>query len=185
MVRDVSMAILNVTESKDMTEIEKILYKDGRSCPDQSDTTTTSNGLQFNSFWGLFVITGTATLCAMVLHLCGFLYEHRKILRTCDSENSLRQKLALLAKLYDQAHPSQHGPKERGAADEQVLSDIVPSLYNNSELQSPSSISNHGHGNFGLEDDTGTPPEEPGTPGREVASHNPDPPSFAEMLNER
>nr|XP_029118701.1 glutamate receptor 2.7 [Elaeis guineensis] len=184
LVADVSRAILDVTENGNMTDIEKILYGDG-NCLNQSDTTITSNGLTLNSFWGLFLVTGAATLCALVLHLGGFLYEHRKILRTCDSENSLRQKLALLAKLYDQADPSLHGPKKTGARDEQVINDIVASLHNNSVLRSPSSISNYGHGNFGPEDDMGTPPEEPGTPGREVASHNPDPPSFAEMLNER
>ena len=184
MVPDVSRAILDVTENGNMTDIEKMLYGDG-NCLDQSDTTITSNGLTFNSFWGLFVISGAATLCAVVLHLGGFLYEHRKILRTSDSENSVCQKLALLAKLYDQADPSLHGPKKTGAGDEQVINDIVPSLHDNSRLRSPSSICNYGRGDFGPEDDTGTPPEERGTPGREVACHNPDPPSFAEMLNER
>ncbi|XP_038979032.1 glutamate receptor 2.7-like [Phoenix dactylifera] len=183
LVPDVSRAILNVTESAKMNEIERELYRNG-SCSDQRDTTITSDSLTFNSFWGLFLITGVATLCALVLHLGSFLYEHRNILRTCDSENSVRQKFALLAKLYDQADPSLHGPKKTGTGDEQVISDVVPSLHN-SELQSPSSISNYEHGYFGPEDDTGTPPEEPGTPGREVASRNPDPPSFAEMLNER
>lgn len=185
LVPDVSRAILKVMEGKNMTKFEQEVYKGG-NCYEQDGSTETSTSLRFSSFWGLFLITGIASLTAVVLYFACFLYDHRELLRTRDSENSDRGKLASLAKAYDKWDPSCVS-KKLEAEVRPAMGDIMLSPYTISGPQSPSSISNCGEESFDIEEGAVTTPDEeiPETPGREISSQNPDPPSFAEMLTDR
>ncbi|TXG62332.1 hypothetical protein EZV62_013695 [Acer yangbiense] len=68
LVLDVSRAILNVTESEKMKEIEDAYFKKLASCP-ESSTLVSSNSLGLNSFWGLFLIAGIAAILALIIFM--------------------------------------------------------------------------------------------------------------------
>lgn len=183
MVPDVSRAVLKVMEGVNMTKFEKELYGDG-SCSDQNGSTVTSSSLRFSSFWGLFLITGIASFSALFLYVVFFLHEHRDLLRTHDTNNSVSRRFASLAKAYDQKDPS-HARKKPESIEMPAVGDITASPYSVSGPSSPYSISNLAEESFEIEEEVGTLPDEEGTPGREISSQNPGPPSFAEMLTER
>ncbi|XP_020083452.1 glutamate receptor 2.7-like [Ananas comosus] len=107
LVSDLSRAILNITESNEVTEIQRKWFGDESTCPSQ-DNPLSSNQLGFESFAGLFLITGTASLCAFVLHLASFLYKNRYKLRNIASQNSFLPTLRLIAKLFDDKDLSAH-----------------------------------------------------------------------------
>ncbi|XP_065010062.1 glutamate receptor 2.8-like [Musa acuminata AAA Group] len=178
LVPDVSRAILNVTETNKTKDLENMLYGN-TSCPDK-DPDMTSSRLTFNSFWGLFLISGATSFSALILHLVFFLYEHRHGLQD-GRWRSILGWLATLAKLYSQTDSCADAPEKAKPQDGTATGDIPSSPYLDSGWQTPSSISNHANGYLGSEDDTGTPPEEE-TPGREISEQTQGSPSFAEML---
>ncbi|XP_020264747.1 glutamate receptor 2.7-like [Asparagus officinalis] len=107
------------------------------------------------------------------------------------TSNSLR-KITSLAKVYDQRDPSSVRKKDEAVDRPASVGDIMLTPCTMSAPQSPLSILNpgdqegfetdEGEGMVMDDDDDG---DAPGTPGREINSQNPDPPSFAEMLPER
>ncbi|KAK8918561.1 Glutamate receptor 2.8 [Platanthera zijinensis] len=101
----ISRAILKLLESDKMVQFENNLYGN-TSCPTQEDNATNSRSLSFRSFWGLFLVTGAASMAALLLHLAHFLYKHREYLRNLDPGNSIWRKLVLLFELYDQMETS-------------------------------------------------------------------------------
>ncbi|RZR99438.1 hypothetical protein BHM03_00028990, partial [Ensete ventricosum] len=103
-VPDISRAILKVN-----AEIEKKLYRNRTTCPEQNGAAT-SDSLTFNSFWGLFLITGTTSVLALFLFSAFFLYEHRHVLSTStDSDgSSVWQSLVLMAKSFDRKDHSSY-----------------------------------------------------------------------------
>ncbi|XP_073014438.1 glutamate receptor 2.9-like [Typha latifolia] len=179
LVPDVSRAILTVTQSNKMVQFEKMLYKN-QSCANWGDTTVTSSNLNFNSFWGLFLITGVSSTFALFVFAVLFLRAHRHILMNDDAENSVCQKFVALAKLYDQMDISSHASKNAEQVEPQLTTDLPDSRF-----LTPPGISDHMHRDFYSDSDTGTPLGEEGTPGREIASQVLDPLSFSEMLNGR
>lgn len=183
LVPDVSRAVLKVMEGKNMTKFEEEVYGGG-NCYEQDGSTETSTSLKFTSFSGLFLITGIASLSAVIVYFSCFLYKHRELLRTHDSEKSVCGMLSSLAKVYEQWDPS-HAPKKPEATETPAMGNIMFTSYPTSGPQSPSSITDHGE-NFEIEEGAGTPPDDDEeTPGREISSQNPGPPSFAEMLTDR
>ncbi|KFK24274.1 hypothetical protein AALP_AAs46602U000200 [Arabis alpina] len=87
LTRDVSKAILSVTQGDEMQEIQNRWFKDQSQCPDQK-TPHSSYRLSLSSFWGLFLIAGIASFLAFLVFVALFLYEHRHML--CDdSEDSM------------------------------------------------------------------------------------------------
>ncbi|KAH0461921.1 hypothetical protein IEQ34_009496 [Dendrobium chrysotoxum] len=186
LVSEVSSGILRLLESKKMGDIENNLYGN-RSCPTQEETDTSS--LSFRSFWGLFLITGVASMACLVLYLSHFLYKHREFLQSWDPEESVWKKLAFLAKLYDQReHPDANKTGE--GKEEQVVGDATypVDVMTNAAIsgpQTPSSISNHTIENFESEEEIEASSDEESASAREISRHNPDPPSFADMLTAR
>ncbi|URE21657.1 hypothetical protein MUK42_11669 [Musa troglodytarum] len=100
----ISRAILKVT-----AEIEKKLYRNRTTCPEQNGAAT-SDSLTFNCFWGLFLITGTTSVLALFLFSAFFLYEHRHMLSTStDSDGfSVWQRFVLMAKSFDRKDHSSY-----------------------------------------------------------------------------
>ncbi|XP_010914101.1 glutamate receptor 2.7 [Elaeis guineensis] len=167
LVPDVSRAVLNVTEGDIMTRIEKAWFGDQLACPSQSDSFSSAS-LNFQSFGGLFLITGVVSLLALSIFLAIFLCKYWKEATT--SESSLWRKIVALAKYYDSKDLTSPTFKKKDG--------IVP---NNGELnqsgnaqgaaimpcfdgtQSPMSISNHSDVNF-VSSDEGMFSIEPASP---------------------
>ncbi|KAG6409699.1 hypothetical protein SASPL_127741 [Salvia splendens] len=92
LVPDISRAILNVTEGKQMMEIENKWFKNDTKCADTSDYSS-SNSLGIESFWGLFMIAGIAGVIALIIYVISFLYENWHVVRRgSDSEMTLKSK---------------------------------------------------------------------------------------------
>ena len=103
LARDVSRAILNVNEGGEMQKrIEDRWFKRHDSCRDTSNNIVSSstNSLSLESFWGLFLITGVASLLALLIFLAMFLYEHKDI--RLDSDSSVWRKVLVMLRIYDQ-----------------------------------------------------------------------------------
>lgn len=188
LVSEVSSEILKLLENNKMVNIENNLYGN-RSCPTPEESDTNSSSLSFRSFWGLFLITGVASMACLVLYLAYFVHKHKKFLQTLDPENSIWQKLIFLAKLYDQMELS-GANKTTKMKEEQVMGDVtIPvDVMTNAAIsgpQTPSSISNYAFETSESEEEIEVSSDEEEASGREISRQNPDPPSFADMLTAR
>lgn len=105
LVRDISRAVLNVTESDKMMKIENKWFMQTSNCPDSSSSIT-SNSLGLGSFWGLFLIVGVAVFFAFVIYMGRFLHEHWVIIT--NPNFSLKQKTLQLARRFDDKDLSSH-----------------------------------------------------------------------------
>ncbi|KAK1323532.1 Glutamate receptor 2.8 [Acorus calamus] len=154
LVPDVSRAILNVTEGNQMDAIMKKLYG-SESCQDQSSTIA-SNSLTFDSFWGLFLITGVASFVALVVFVALFIHQNREFLmNTVRSESTLREKIAHIVMYYDAKDLSSPAFKKTASADgpaEGGATGVVDAHITNNS-RTPSSISDHTYENFTPEEE--------------------------------
>ncbi|XP_072980093.1 glutamate receptor 2.9-like [Typha angustifolia] len=98
---DLSRAILNITEGYKMSELERKWFGDQSNCPTQDDQLS-SNSLNFDSFKGLFLVTGTTSILCFLIHLAFFLNQKRRHLlrQAIANEKSIAGKLLTIAKLY-------------------------------------------------------------------------------------
>ncbi|KAF8084042.1 hypothetical protein N665_0736s0003 [Sinapis alba] len=137
---DVSRAILNVTEGDEMQHIEDKWFKKQSDCPDQS-TILSSHHLSVNSFWGLFLIAGLASILALLIFVANFLHEHRHKLFQ-DSEKSLWKKSVFLLRIFDEKDIKSHTFKN--SVVHNVSSPITQGIPTSSTMQpsprSPSPI---------------------------------------------
>ncbi|GLT47957.1 hypothetical protein SLA2020_216090 [Shorea laevis] len=101
LVADVSRAILNVTESDKMREIENKWLKNHCTA---SSTLASSNRLDLGSFWGLFLITGVAAALALIIFVADFLYKQRHVL--CGSEVSAWKRILQVFRNFDRRDPT-------------------------------------------------------------------------------
>jgi len=170
---EISRGILELASNGTMDELEKRLYGD-TSCPDKDDSQTSSS-LTLHSFLGLFIITGTTSLLALILHVTITLYDHRSHWINGSGQISWHELLAILFKIFHERDNSSNTPDE----EEPGMEDIDPPT-----AESPWSMSNHIIENIDSDTDTGSTPEGEGTPGREVSNQDPGPPSFAYMHSE-
>ncbi|XP_037434541.1 glutamate receptor 2.8-like [Triticum dicoccoides] len=136
-VTDLSQAILKLTESDEMNMIERKWFGDPNDDGATQDSGPfTSNSLSFNSFWGLFLITGATSLLCCVVHLATFVAANR---RELPPHLSWKDWLSSLFKLFDDKDPSSHTfrVKDDGST-VSVRNDTVASpLAAQSELGSP------------------------------------------------
>uniref|UniRef100_A0A0D9XDY9 Ionotropic glutamate receptor C-terminal domain-containing protein n=1 Tax=Leersia perrieri TaxID=77586 RepID=A0A0D9XDY9_9ORYZ len=80
LVNDFSRAILSITEGDSIIHIEKKWIGDQHAC--QNDGTIIgSSSLNFNSFSGLFLVTGVASTSALLIALMMFLYKNKHKVR--------------------------------------------------------------------------------------------------------
>ncbi|XP_072985829.1 glutamate receptor 2.9-like isoform X1 [Typha latifolia] len=101
LVSDLSKSILNLTESGQMSEIERKWFGDPSNCPSQ-DNPLTSGSLNYESFRGLFLITGTGSIFCAIIHLAFFINQKRRDLRrVIATEKSIAGKLRSICKLYN------------------------------------------------------------------------------------
>lgn len=90
-----------------MSTIEKKWMGQETTCPDQP-TTAESNSLTLDSFWGLFLITGAASLSALSIFLFSFLNRNWHVLTTRDPNLSFHQRLIAIFRRFDERDISHH-----------------------------------------------------------------------------
>ncbi|KAL6656051.1 hypothetical protein ACP70R_006877 [Stipagrostis hirtigluma subsp. patula] len=108
-VADLSRAILNLTESDEMSLIERKWFGDDEGCAAQGSQFT-AGSLSFGSFWGLFLITGATSLLCCAVHLVTFLVANRRPIGAlaAASDASWWGRLRGCLKLYDGKDPLSH-----------------------------------------------------------------------------
>ncbi|CAI9772308.1 unnamed protein product [Fraxinus pennsylvanica] len=119
LVPDVSRAILNVTESEKMVEIERTWFGEKTKCPDSS-TSLSSNSIGLECFWGLFLIAGIAAVSALIIYIIMFLREHWNVLRHSDPNSSMRSKLLELFRRFDNKDLSSHTFRNTGLRERNI-----------------------------------------------------------------
>ncbi|KAL7187160.1 hypothetical protein ACSBR1_037264 [Camellia fascicularis] len=183
LLHDVSRAVLNVTEGDKMVGIERAWF--GQSHCSDSSTSISSNSLGLDSFWGLFLIAGIASLSTFIIFIIVFVYKHKHVLlRHSDPNASIWEKIVELARHFDNKDLSSHTfrksePRDKSSIDvvdimgapqasPNVNGPTIPSSFsllatpNCNCPPSPSTSSNHTDGNFTSFE--GTPSREYGDP---------------------
>ncbi|KAM4130329.1 hypothetical protein ACJW30_01G092700 [Castanea mollissima] len=164
-ISDVSRAILNVTKGEKMKEIEKTWLGDQSDCP-SSNTQVSSGGLSLESFWGLFLIAGIASLLALIFSFSMFLYkERRKIWIHFDSKNSIWRRIRHALRIFDNKDLNSHTFRnkaltERGNIDYDHCIGARDALPSTNCLTSPISYPVHMEPKFTFSEDSGTPSRE-------------------------
>lgn len=148
-VPDLSRAILNLTESDQMAEIERRWFGDDSGCTHEGSNLSPNNSLDFMSFWGLFLITGTASILALLICLASFLYKNRRLLKEVVApKKSIRYRVHSIVKLYDEKDLTSHTYRRGEPRNRAVMSiedpSSSPSVSNN--IGSPVSTSNYTYG---------------------------------------
>ncbi|XP_023537857.1 glutamate receptor 2.1-like [Cucurbita pepo subsp. pepo] len=77
LVSDISRAILEVTESDRMREIENAWFKKVRECSVSEASQLSSTRLSVDSFWALFVIVASVSAVCIICYMVKFLYDER------------------------------------------------------------------------------------------------------------
>ncbi|XP_022759820.1 glutamate receptor 2.9-like [Durio zibethinus] len=101
LVVDVSRGILNVTQSDEINQIEDKWFKKETVCLDRN-VSISSNSLGLESFSGLFLIAGTASLLALVIFVAMFLYEQRHVFLQFDPETPIWRRIHTMSRFFDQ-----------------------------------------------------------------------------------
>ncbi|KAG2308526.1 hypothetical protein Bca52824_028274 [Brassica carinata] len=128
MTKDVSIAILKVTQGKEMRRIENKWFNRLTSeCPDPN-ADLSSNRLSLSSFWGLFLIAGVASFLALLVFVALFLYEHRYTLCN-DPEGSMWRKLKSLFRIFNEKDINSHTFKSSAVhnVSSPIISQCTPS----------------------------------------------------------
>ncbi|GAU26658.1 hypothetical protein TSUD_314350 [Trifolium subterraneum] len=107
LVADISRAILNVTQGDKMKTIENAWFKDA-VCLDSNTEISSNNNLGLESFWGLFLIAGIASILALLIFVVTFLYQHKHIWLNNDPNISIWQRVCILVRIFDQRDLDSH-----------------------------------------------------------------------------
>ncbi|TVU28854.1 hypothetical protein EJB05_20389, partial [Eragrostis curvula] len=85
MTPDVSRAVLTLAEGEQMAQIEKKWFGEPGVCPSQGASAAVgSSNLSFQSFGGLFLITGVVSGLMLLIYLATFFYRERDELRAAE-----------------------------------------------------------------------------------------------------
>jgi hypothetical protein len=153
-----SRAILNVTESTNMTNFEEELYGEDSTFTDKEDTTS-STSLTFRSFMGLFLLTGASSILALIIHM---------LFAINQTHNSMTNDNA------PQIPPNTDEPMEEDQSNGHTMTTLNSADNVEISITLPDSESD-------IEEITSN---EGGTPGREIANNELcEMPSFGEMLD--
>ncbi|XP_052209399.1 glutamate receptor 2.7-like isoform X2 [Diospyros lotus] len=124
LVNDVSRAVLNVIEGEKMVEIDKVLYNES-NCPDSSNSLSSNSvSLGVESFWGLFLIAGLATLSAFVIYTIRFVHQHKHVLNQLEPNASIWEKIIALANNFDKKDLSSNTFKKPGFQDGNTICSV-------------------------------------------------------------
>ncbi|XP_060217723.1 glutamate receptor 2.8-like [Lycium barbarum] len=99
LVPDISRAVLRVMEGEFMNNVIQKYFGNETDCSQKDGMAITSDSLTLDSFKGLFLIAGVSAGSALLIFFLIFLYQNKEILTTDDS---IRQKLSAIAKVFDE-----------------------------------------------------------------------------------
>jgi hypothetical protein len=86
MTGDVSREILTLNEAEKMSKIEKAWFGEPGTCRNQRKSVVgLSSNLSFESFGGLFLVTGVASGLMLLIYLATFTYRERSELRAAEA----------------------------------------------------------------------------------------------------
>ncbi|KAL6124559.1 hypothetical protein ACLB2K_077071 [Fragaria x ananassa] len=131
LLHDVSQAILNVTEGEVILNIENKWFNKEGYCPDNSIPGVSSNRLGLETFWGLFLIAGVASVLALIIFLASFFYKHRHILINAEPGGSTQGKIRTLLEIFNKKDFSSHTLKTTQRARVADMGDAVNTILNN------------------------------------------------------
>ncbi|XP_050160058.1 glutamate receptor 2.8-like isoform X1 [Malus sylvestris] len=129
---DVSQAVLNVTEGKKIIEFENKWFGQGSHCEDNPNLSNNSLGLE--SFWGLFLIAGVASIIALVIFAVSFLYNNWHILNHAEySRASKWRRVRAMFEIFNDKDLSSHNFKSSQQRDGSagVRDEVKASPYSN------------------------------------------------------
>ncbi|CAN6722048.1 unnamed protein product [Malus baccata var. baccata] len=107
---DLSQAVLNVTEGEKIMKIENRWFSQGSHCED--NPTVSNNSLGLESFWGLFLIAGVASILALVIFAVSFLHNNWHILNHAEySRASKWRRVRAMFEIFDDKDLSSHNFK--------------------------------------------------------------------------
>ncbi|PQM35371.1 glutamate receptor 2.7 [Prunus yedoensis var. nudiflora] len=150
LVPDISQAMLNVTEREKTMNIENKWFSREGNCQDVSGPRVSSNILGLESFWGLFLIAGVASILALIIFVASFLYKQRHILKHA----GVRAMFEIFNEKDLNSHAFKSSPQRNGSAGDQVEVKASP---NSNWTESPFSYSNHADKDFAFLDGQETP----------------------------
>ncbi|KAK7311930.1 hypothetical protein RJT34_10407 [Clitoria ternatea] len=112
LVADISRAILNVTQGDKMKTIEEAWFNKN-NCS-ETGTPISSDNLSIDSFWGLFLIAGVASVSSLLIFAVRFIHEHRSIWLQSNSNNtSTWKRMGVMLRIFDQKDLSSHAFRKR------------------------------------------------------------------------
>ena len=107
-----------------MVDLEKVLYNES-NCPDSSNSLSSNSvSLGVESFWGLFLIAGLASLSALVIYTIMFVHEHKHVLNQLEPNASTREKIIALVNNFDKKDLSSHTFKKPGFQDGNTIPSV-------------------------------------------------------------
>lgn len=111
-----------------MKTIEHAWFKES-SCQDSNTKISTNNSLGFESFWGLFLIAGIASLSALIIFFVTFLYQNKHIWLNNDPSASIWQRIRVLVRIFDQRDFNCHNTfKKSENKNERIVSPLDDDL---------------------------------------------------------
>ncbi|XP_058785984.1 glutamate receptor 2.7-like [Vicia villosa] len=113
-VAGISRAILNITQGEKMRKLENAWFKEVSCTQDSYANISFSNSLGLESFWGLFLIAGVASLLALLIFVVTFLHQHKHIWLNNDQSASIWRIIRVLARIFDQRDLNCHIFKKSG-----------------------------------------------------------------------
>ncbi|KAJ0029854.1 hypothetical protein Pint_12581 [Pistacia integerrima] len=123
-----------------MNKIEDAWFKKNNYL--DPSTLVSSHNLGLNSFWGLFLIVGIASILALIIFMAIFVYEHKEILKESNPRSSLWTRIHTLLRIFVSRDLSAHTFKEKTGIQVHSLGAATPSPHNHYPA-SPSSYSQH------------------------------------------
>ncbi|KAG6502089.1 hypothetical protein ZIOFF_041978 [Zingiber officinale] len=139
LVPDISRAILNATEARELALIESKWFGFPKNSTSKSSGSSSSS-LALHDFAGLFVITGVVSAAALIIFLARFIYVERNGLQEAAStETTLWRKTVALLKHYHDVEEPPSCPTSKRDENGALGGDQIPATGS----QSPESVSNH------------------------------------------
>ncbi|XP_023536844.1 glutamate receptor 2.7-like [Cucurbita pepo subsp. pepo] len=135
LVADISRAVLNVTESEKMNQLQRKWFKNEDNSW-SSISKITSSRLNLSSFWGLFLIAGTAAIIALLIYFIIFFYKEQHKLSHA-SNSSIGSKIRALLRIYDKIDLTSHTFRKSNHL--QVADNKIHAIHGDSVGASPSS----------------------------------------------
>ncbi|XP_024159769.2 glutamate receptor 2.8 [Rosa chinensis] len=145
LVSEITQAILNLTDDGLMGMIEDKWIKKDSNCKNSTGNFS-STALGLESFWGLFLIAGIASIFALITSVTSFLYEHKHVLMPPDSGTSKWKRIRAMFEIFNKRELSSHTFRSSRHTDSYTGTrhhEVKGSSPNHNWPESPQSCINH------------------------------------------